>query len=162
MVQQTKQCAGCGAQMGAKGRVCPRCGRGSLFGELVWIAVLGMLLLAIGVLSGLVPMERIAGLAGRQPMVQSDMTKSKVATPARASSRARQPRPQKVAKAVPPDATSAYAPCSGTDTYALRPKAKESLRRGPHAPAASPCREAWDSANAADHGATLDTIAPSR
>ena len=58
-MQKTKQCAGCGAQMGARSRVCPRCGRGSLFEELGLIAVLGVLLLGIGLASGLVPLDRI-------------------------------------------------------------------------------------------------------
>lgn len=162
MVQQVKQCAGCGAQMGARGRVCPRCGRGSLFGELVWVAVLGVLLLAIAVLAGLVPTDRIPGLASRESIVQPGLTKSKVTTPPRASSSRRRPHQvDRVEKAAPPESTLALLPCSGTDTYALRLDAKESPLRGPHAPAAVACREASDSAGRPGSGATIDTIDPS-
>ena len=163
MVQQVKQCAGCGTQMGARGRDCPRCGRGSLFGELLWIAVLGVLLLGIAVVSGLMPLDRIPGLARRESIVRP-VAKSTPATPARApSSSRRQPRQVlKVENTLPPESTLAQVPCSGTDTYALRQEAKDSPHRGPHAPAVAACREASDSADRPGPGATLDTIAPSR
>jgi|SRR6187551_412581 hypothetical protein len=136
--------------MGARGRVCPRCGRGSLFGELVWIAVLGMLLLGIAILSGLIPMDRIPGLASWEPTVRAGVKKSNSAVPTRTFTSRGQPRQvEKVEKAVPPESTLAYGPCSSTDTYALRLEAKEAPHRGPHTPAVV-CREASDSSSRAD------------
>jgi hypothetical protein len=162
-IQQVKQCAGCGAQMGARGRVCPRCGRGSLFGELAWMAVLGVLLLGIALLLGVIPMDRIRGLAGGEPVTRPAPTTSKAATPTRASLRHHKPRQrQEVETVLPADSTFTRIPCSGTDTYALRQEAKESPHKGPHAPAGTGCREGSSSAVGSGPKAILDTIAPSQ
>lgn len=143
MVQQVKQCAGCGAQMGTRGRVCPRCGRGSLFGELVWIAVLGILLLGIGVLSGLVPVDRIPVLAQFVPAAPEPAT-SPPAPPA-ASVRRPARKPARVETVSPAKPALVYAPCNGSDTE--RAPQVSASHNGPHSPARLPCREPADTSH---------------
>jgi len=65
---QVKRCATCGAQIGAEGRGCPRCGQGSLFGNSGLLAFLGVLLLGIALASGLIPMDRFRAVAVRTPV----------------------------------------------------------------------------------------------
>jgi hypothetical protein len=102
---QVKQCASCGAPIGAHGRVCPRCGRGSLFGDSGLIAVLGVLLVGIGLASGLIPMDRIRT----------------VAAPAAADSISTQPHPtatpsqREPTKLVPRSAKASSAPQGRAD-----------------------------------------------
>ena len=146
MVQQTKQCAGCGAQMGARGRVCPRCGRGSLFGELLWIVVLGVLLLAIGVMSGVVHLDRIPGLA-RMRAGDRDTAARPVlsAPPGPATTRRPVGHSTKVEARTHPKPSVSYAPCSGTDTESRHTEVSESFRGGPHAAVASSCGQVVDS-----------------
>jgi hypothetical protein len=145
MIQQVKQCAGCGAQMGARARVCPRCGRGSLFGELLWIAVLGVLLLGIGVMLGLVPLERPA-LVRTAPAASDGGTKPSPVklAPRSAANRLQAAKVTKVETAGPAESKLAYAPCPGVDKP-TRQQPSESSHGGPHTAAAAPCREADDS-----------------
>jgi hypothetical protein len=141
MVQSVKQCAGCGAQMGARGRVCPRCGRGSLFRELIWIAVLGVLLLGIGVLSGIVPLQRLPWMAQTPPSVGPPAKRS--VPPLRPAPRRRAAR--KLAADTTRQPIFAYAPCPGTDSESALVTASESPRNGPHTLAHAPCREVGES-----------------
>jgi hypothetical protein len=147
MVQSLKQCAGCGAQMGARGRVCPRCGRGSLFGELLWIAVLGVLLLGIGVLSGLVPLRHIPGLARPAPAAPERVdTPVKTAPAPRVAPGHRQARKAaKVDSVRAADPVTAYTPCPGRDTERVDVALSESSRGGPHASVTVPCLDRPDS-----------------
>jgi hypothetical protein len=159
MVQSVKQCAGCGAQMGARARVCPRCGRGSLFGELLWIAVLGVLLLGIGVLSGLIPLDRVPGIR-RIPLVALDSTPNpKVTGAARANPSRRQPRKAKKAESThQPDTALAYAPCPGSDTEAQRVFGSALHHRGPHTPALTACADVSQKSDTATHADTAATL----
>ena len=59
-----KQCAGCGAQMGSRSRYCSACGRGSLLLVLGQTALLGVLLLGIGITSGLVSLQQVERAIG--------------------------------------------------------------------------------------------------
>jgi hypothetical protein len=141
MVQQTKQCAGCGAQMGARGRACPRCGRGSLFGELVWIVVLGVLLLGIGILSCLVPLDQIREVThpsvartGREAQPSANQTRS-------APVRSRKIKAKReISTSGSGDSGMAYAPCAGSDRQEP-PYPGGQLARGPHAPPANVCSD---------------------
>jgi hypothetical protein len=67
MTTQGKQCAACGAPMGAQGRECPRCGQSSLFGNSGLLAFLVVLLVGIALASGLIPMDRFRAVAVRAP-----------------------------------------------------------------------------------------------
>jgi len=158
MVQSIKQCAGCGAQMGAQARVCPRCGRGSLFGELLWIAVLGVLLLGIAVLSGLVPLDRVPGIR-RIPLVALDSTSNaKVTGAARANPSRRQPRKAKKAETThQPDTGLVYAPCSGADSEHQRIIGSAVHHKGPHAPALTACNDVSQMRDTATHADSATT-----
>jgi len=144
MVQSVKQCAGCGAQMGARGRVCPRCGRGSLFGELIWIAVLGVLLLGIGVFSGLISLDEIREVT-RRPVADSSVERTghpKPARPVRHSTHGGKNRvkaPAEKTATSRDDTAMAFAPCPSFDsTYSPS-------RHLAHAPPASPAHICADS-----------------
>jgi hypothetical protein len=161
MVQQVKLCAGCGAQMGSRGRVCPRCGRGSLFGELLWIAVLGVLLLGIGVLSGLVPVDRVPGLRRVPGLAVDRDTTARVTSATRPASSPRQTRKlAKIKAAHQPRPTMAPVPCSDTDSVARRALASDSPRKGPHTPALGACRDVTDTTQGREATPAGDTITP--
>jgi hypothetical protein len=147
--------------MGSKGRVCPRCGRGSLFGELVWIAVLGVLLLGIGVLSGLVPLDRVPGLR-RIPGVAVDRdTTARVTGAPRPASRPRQTRkPAKIKAAHQPPPSMAHVPCPDSDGKAPSALASDSPRKGPNTPALGACREVSDTTQGREVTPAGDTITP--
>ena len=54
----TKQCTDCGAQMATTARRCPVCGGGVAASDFGMFAFLGVLLLGIGLASGLIPLHR--------------------------------------------------------------------------------------------------------
>lgn len=134
-MQKTKQCAGCGAQMGARSRVCPRCGRGSLFGLLGQLFVLGVLLLAIGIVSGLIPLASIQrAVMGPPADTVGVVPPARPSVPKTAVRRPRTPRrevrgTESVAVAAAADSQSTRdavarvvmsAPCPGPDTEMIR------------------------------------------
>jgi hypothetical protein len=92
--------------MGARGRVCPRCGRGSLAGELGWIALLGVLLFGIGLASGLVSLDRVRPAAAHAPVARAAQRhpglRPTSAVPPKARAKARR-------SAQPADSAAAYA-----------------------------------------------------
>jgi hypothetical protein len=112
----TKQCAGCGAQIASTARVCPVCGRGSLFGELGMLAFLGVLLLGIGLASGLIPLNRPA------PQPEPAAAPVRVAAPV-LGEKPKATRPPKAPHARPTvvaaRAILAQAPCANPDTSAV-------------------------------------------
>ncbi len=57
---RTKQCPGCGSQISSAARECRVCGLGSPTNDLGMIAFLGVLLMGIGLASGLIPINRPA------------------------------------------------------------------------------------------------------
>jgi hypothetical protein len=131
--------------MGARARVCPRCGRGSLFHELLWIAVLGVLLLGIGVLTGVVPMNRIPRLSQWQPTAQTGTNNPKISPPAHKVPGIRRTHKTVVGeKTRQPDSTVGYSPCSNPDT-SPRTYASAGPHSGPHAHALTPCLGVSDS-----------------
>ena len=139
MVQSVKQCAGCGTQMGLQARVCPHCGRGSLLDELLWIAILGVLLLGIAVLSGLVPLDRIREVTP-QSAVNTGGTSRETTHPAKpkiAHGGVHKARPRSSA-AFSVESSMGYAPCAEIDTQEP-PRVETGLARGPRAAPASTC-----------------------
>jgi hypothetical protein len=142
MVQSVKQCAGCGAQMGARARVCPRCGRGSLFGELIWIAVLGILLLGIGLVSGLVPIERIPGFVRSKPVDEGTLHQVKAKITAHLSTGRLKGRvAAKVRTVGPAETTLTNARCGGTDTEVVRLQVSYSSHADSHTHSSLSCRQ---------------------
>ena len=110
-----------------------------------WIAVLGVLLLGIGVLSGLVPVDRVPALR-RIPglAVDSDAT-ARVTSSTRPAASPRQTRkPAKIKTAHQPPPPMADVPCSDTDSVARRALASDSPRKGPHTPALGASRDVTD------------------
>jgi hypothetical protein len=125
----TKQCAGCGAQIGASARECPVCGRGSLLGELGMFAFLGVLLLGIGLASGLIPLNRLgrrpesaptAAASLPQPEKSKPMEKPAESGPRRtAQASRRSAAPVDGRRQLDIRAILAHAPCSDPDTAAV-------------------------------------------
>jgi len=112
----TKQCAGCGAQIATSARECPVCGRGSLFGELRMLAFLGVLLLGIGLASGLIQLNRAA------PRPEPELTPTQLTAPV-VPEKPKATRPAKTPRggptAVAARAILAGAPCANPDTSAV-------------------------------------------
>src|SRR3954453_10243078 len=115
----TKQCAGCGTQIASAARECPVCGRGSLMGELGMFAFLGVLLLGIGLASGLIPLSRPGPRPEAAPTSAAappPVPEKPKAVQRRQPSAAQGPRsgPQVQARAM-----LAGAPCPNLDTSAV-------------------------------------------
>jgi hypothetical protein len=112
---------------------------------LLWIAVLGVLLLGIGVLSGLVPVDRVPGLRRIPGLAVDSGTTATVTSTTRPASSPRQTRkPAKIKAAHHPRPTMAHVPCSDTDSVARRALASDTPRKGPHTPAVGACRDVTD------------------
>jgi hypothetical protein len=128
-----KQCAGCGSQMASTARECPVCGRGSMTSDVGMIAFLVVLLLGIGLASGLIPISqsapqpepapmqlatppRLAKPHATNPSNTSQVTRP---TPAAADSRPHVPVRAKVAKApcATADTSGALVPCEESAGY---------------------------------------------
>jgi hypothetical protein len=127
----TKQCAGCGTQIASAARTCPVCGRGSLVGELGMFAFLGVLLLGIGLASGLIPLDLGAARPEAAPThaVGSAAPEQSKAAPRGQTS----PAPRRRGRThVEAQAVLAQAPCAYPDTSAV----EQLLRREPSADSA--------------------------
>ena len=115
----TKQCAGCGSQMAAAARECPVCGRGSRTSDLRMIAFLGVLLLGIGLASGLIPIKRPAAQPEALPIQVAAPPRPETpkATSPRQTSQAQRPAwPPRTAIRLPGSARVRRRRCARTRT----------------------------------------------
>jgi len=109
MNQQGNRCASCGAPMAARGRACPRCGQRPLSGDLGWIFFLGVLLLGIGLASGLISLNGLRTSAVPAAVDQGSRASSPVPTARAAPSPAVAGRGKpKSSVQHPPDPSEAY------------------------------------------------------
>ena len=119
----SKQCAGCGSQMASAARECPVCGRGSRTSDLRMIAFLGVLLLGIGLASGLIPIKRPAAQPEAVPIQVAAPPRPETpkATSPRQTSQARRPTVAAADRHPPARkrASAAKAVCENPDTSAV-------------------------------------------
>jgi hypothetical protein len=119
----TKKCTGCAAQIDPAARECPVCGRGSSASDSGMFAFLGVLLLGIGLASGLIPLHRQVPRAEVGPTAMVVPTAEKPETVPRSQRTPQGTRPAAATTDSRPHpkvrTILAKAPCPKPDTSAV-------------------------------------------
>ena len=155
----TKKCTGCGAQIAPAARECPVCGRGSPASDSGMFAFLGLLLLGIGLASGLIPLHRQAPRPEVGPTAVVVPAPEKPETVLRSQ---RTPQASRIAVAATDSrphrkvrAILAKAPCPKPDTSAVERLLREDKAADPARLEAAACE-----ASMGYQSASPDTLPP--